>query len=248
MFTLEITNEEYEGFAIRIGFAQPELSIGWRSSHDLVLRCRDGVRRLGHLHARLFVRNGRVFVLDAGTTNGTAINGHRFEFGHREPLEEGDRISIAERWVFTFEPWIPSIDRSPDATRLIEAIAAGDVASRAVYADLLEAQGEHERAEFARILDEPDRPAAWARVEELASNLPLAWRFAASQRLGRCLSCEHRCRERRWIELAAEHLVNGQRVDGECIRFSAPCGQKVSYCVLVSELRRERSRAADAPR
>ena len=67
------------------------------SSADVDLCIPD--RRVSGYHAslELFV-GGRVYLKDEGSTNGTFLEGIRLERGAREPLKDGDLISLSP-WV-----------------------------------------------------------------------------------------------------------------------------------------------------
>ena len=47
-------------------------------------------------HARLFLDEGRLFLEDLGTTNGTRVNGHRIEPQSPTPIAHGDAIELGE--------------------------------------------------------------------------------------------------------------------------------------------------------
>lgn len=49
---------------------------------------------VSQLHARLFVRDGRLFVEDMGSTNGTFVN--RAQIKAASPLRRGDRVSFGQ--------------------------------------------------------------------------------------------------------------------------------------------------------
>lgn len=69
---------------------KPILTIG-REEGDVVL---GGDTAASRLHAQVSVENGRVFVEDLGSTNGTWVNQHRV--GRRVELHRGDWLQIGE--------------------------------------------------------------------------------------------------------------------------------------------------------
>jgi pSer/pThr/pTyr-binding forkhead associated (FHA) protein len=76
----------------------PTYTIGRSDESDLALP-KETVSRL---HALLVEEEGRWFVEDRGSFNGTALNGARIQPGVRLPLRHGDRITLgAEHLVFS---------------------------------------------------------------------------------------------------------------------------------------------------
>lgn len=73
-----------------IVLTQPILTIG-REEGDVVL---GGDTAASRLHAQVSIENGRVFVEDLGSTNGTWVNQHRV--GRRVELHRGDWLQIGE--------------------------------------------------------------------------------------------------------------------------------------------------------
>ncbi|HLW46486.1 MAG TPA: DUF3662 and FHA domain-containing protein [bacterium] len=68
---------------------RPALTIGRRGDQDIVL----DDPSVSRTHARIQVAPGQAAVEDAGSTNGTAVNGRRIG-GGRVPVRDGDRIQI----------------------------------------------------------------------------------------------------------------------------------------------------------
>ena len=64
------------------------LSIGRTPDNDIVL----ADPFLSKKHARLSVREGKVFLEDLKSKNGTFLNGNRMEKGKEKPLKDGDKI------------------------------------------------------------------------------------------------------------------------------------------------------------
>ena len=79
----------------RIALEPPGISIGRRSDNDLVL---EGERVSRH-HARIAASDGRWYVADLGSMNGTLVNGVPVREQH---LHDGDEISVGET-VLRFE-------------------------------------------------------------------------------------------------------------------------------------------------
>jgi hypothetical protein len=68
---------------------RPELTIGRRADQDIVL----DDPSVSRTHARLYVSSTDAALEDAGSTNGTAVNGRRLGSG-RVPVRDSDRIQI----------------------------------------------------------------------------------------------------------------------------------------------------------
>src|SRR5947208_5988689 len=73
----------------RIALEPPGISIGRRSDNDLVL---EGERVSRH-HARIAASDGRWYVADLGSMNGTCVNDARLD-GASRWLSSGDTIRI----------------------------------------------------------------------------------------------------------------------------------------------------------
>jgi pSer/pThr/pTyr-binding forkhead associated (FHA) protein len=69
---------------------RPVLTIG-REEGDIVL---GGDTAASRLHAQVTFEDGRVFVEDLGSTNGTWVNQHRV--GRRVELHRGDWLQVGE--------------------------------------------------------------------------------------------------------------------------------------------------------
>jgi hypothetical protein len=68
---------------------RPELTIGRRADQDIVL----DDPSVSRAHARIYVASGDAALEDAGSTNGTALNGRRIGSG-RVAVRDSDRIQI----------------------------------------------------------------------------------------------------------------------------------------------------------
>jgi transcriptional regulator with GAF, ATPase, and Fis domain len=90
--------------------------------------------RASRVHARIEPEEGRFFLCDAGSQNGTFKNGARCE---REPLEDGDVIQIGStRLVFREGSGIEAtLDESPDLTLDAPPPATDDTVVKAAAAD-----------------------------------------------------------------------------------------------------------------
>lgn len=76
---------------------QPVTTIGRAPTCDLVLE----YDYMSRLHARLESTPSGYMVIDAGSTNGTAVNGRRI--GHMQMLSSGDEIAMGEIAVVFFD-------------------------------------------------------------------------------------------------------------------------------------------------
>jgi Protein of unknown function (DUF3662)/FHA domain len=68
---------------------RPEVTIGRRADQDIVI----DDPSVSRTHARICVSSGTTAVEDAGSTNGTAVNGRRIA-GGRVPVRDGDRVQL----------------------------------------------------------------------------------------------------------------------------------------------------------
>jgi uncharacterized protein (TIGR02996 family) len=127
--------------------------------------------------------------------------------------------------------------RAPLEQQLLDAIAAGDNASRLIYADWLEDCGDHARAAFLRAQHAmdgmtPDYPAFERHIDELrelAAKVDMAWRARVAQRtIEGCLSFDFACPQQ-WSALATTAR--------EGVRHCANCRQDVYYCASIEEAR-----------
>jgi hypothetical protein len=101
-----------EGVLVAEGREHPlrhELSIGRDPENQIVLRG----RTVSRYHAILTFVDGRWFVEDRGSANGTFVNGQRVPFGVPHPLRHGDRVGIGRSsLVFSW----PAQRDDPDRT------------------------------------------------------------------------------------------------------------------------------------
>src|SRR5213593_1747110 len=76
-----------------------DASIGRDEDNDLILRTTTVSRR----HAQVTHREGRWFIEDRGSRNGTFVNGKRIPFGTPYALHHADRIDVgSETLVFSW--------------------------------------------------------------------------------------------------------------------------------------------------
>jgi uncharacterized protein (TIGR02996 family) len=223
-------------------FATTDVTIGHLPDNQLVLD-RDSVDAR---HARIAVRDRRVVVADLKSASGTFVGGVRL----KQPLElgPGDLIAAGAYTLRAFivdpEPVAAYRIRSPLERELLDAIAAGDDASRLVYADWLEGAGDTARAELLRLqhaLDamSPGAPGferATDRLRELASGIDPAWRARVAKRpIEGCPAFDFSC-PKLWSELTP----TGR--DG--VRHCGACDQPVYYCASIEEAREHAARGA----
>lgn len=96
--------------------AEPVFTIGRADESNLAL----GVETVSRLHALVAENEGRWFVEDRGSFNGTYLNGNRLQPGVRLPLRHGDRVTVgSEHLVFS----CPSELTDPERTSPIEGAA-----------------------------------------------------------------------------------------------------------------------------
>lgn len=96
---------------------RPDLTIGRGADNDIALSSKTVSRR----HAVLVFRDGRWFVEDRGSANGTFVNETRIPFGVPHPLRHADAIGIgSEKLIFSW----PAEAADPDRTDAIEEAVA----------------------------------------------------------------------------------------------------------------------------
>jgi uncharacterized protein (TIGR02996 family) len=214
-------------------FAAGDIPIGSASDNLLVLEGADP------RHARLVVRDGKRIVVDLESARGTFVN--RKRLAAPSLLGDGDEVGIGaytlRALLVDAEPYEPLHERDAVERDLLAAIAAGDDASRLVYADWLESAGDLARAEFLRIqhaLDAMSPDAAGFertgdRLRELAAGIDIAWRSRVAKRtIESCPAFDFEC-PKQWSQLAV--------TDREGVRHCGSCKQDVHYCGSVEEAR-----------
>jgi predicted component of type VI protein secretion system len=102
------------------------VSIGRESTNDLVLESAAVSRE----HAAVIFQDGRWYIEDRGSFNGTYLNGTRVVPGTPLPLRHADRISIGtETLLFS---WPAQLD-DPDTTEPLEEVAGGNGAQLSAF-------------------------------------------------------------------------------------------------------------------
>jgi len=97
------------------------LKIGRGAENDLVIQSTAVSRK----HAALALREGRWYVEDRGSYNGTFLNGTRVNPSTPLPLRHADRIEIGgETILFSW----PAQLQDPDSTEPLEEVTAADAA------------------------------------------------------------------------------------------------------------------------
>ena len=100
------------------------LTIGRGPENDLTFASSAVSRK----HAALVFREGRWYIEDRGSYNGTFLNGTRVNPGTPLPLRHADRISIgAETLLFSW----PAQLKDPERTESLEEVPASATASGA---------------------------------------------------------------------------------------------------------------------
>jgi pSer/pThr/pTyr-binding forkhead associated (FHA) protein len=96
---------------------RPDLTIGRGPDNDIVLRS----KTVSRSHAMLTFRDGRWFIQDRGSANGTFVSNTRIPFGVPHPLRHADTIGLgSERLVFSW----PAEAADPDRTDALEEPSA----------------------------------------------------------------------------------------------------------------------------
>jgi predicted component of type VI protein secretion system len=103
-----------------------DVSIGRDPTNDLVMES----AAISREHAAVTFRDGRWYVEDRGSFNGTYLNGTRVVPGTPLPLRHADRISIGtETLLFS---WPAQLD-DPDTTEPVEEVAGGNGAQLSAF-------------------------------------------------------------------------------------------------------------------
>lgn len=228
----------------RRAFALRDIKLGSSPDNDLVL---DARWRISARHARLVVKDGHYILVDVKSGSGTYVNGRKMS--SPQVVRETDVIMLGDVRVeivtLAYEDIRDQaiVAREPLEHELLEAIGHGDEASREVYADWLEGNGDPERAELIRLqqaLDaEPDAAAvdaSQARMRQLAASLDVPVRARLTKPpIENCPQFRFKC-PRQWSELLLT-AVEGERHCGECERT-------VYYCATIDEARQRAGEGA----
>jgi hypothetical protein len=126
---------EKEGMATEIWLTFPDgsehelndtVTIGRDSHNDLVMES----AAVSRDHAAVTFSDGRWYLEDRGSFNGTYLNGTRVVPGTPLPLRHADRISIGtETLLFSW----PAQLRDPDTTEALDEVAAGNGAQLSAF-------------------------------------------------------------------------------------------------------------------
>jgi pSer/pThr/pTyr-binding forkhead associated (FHA) protein len=120
-----------------------QILLGRRGGVDVLLPD----ARVSLVHARIERRKGAYYLVDDGSTNGTRLNGTVVATGLRQPLREGDRITIGD---YALQVSIPSSHIGTEARPESSLSMA-----RGMVRDLLERLGPGEAQPSLRVLDGP---------------------------------------------------------------------------------------------
>jgi uncharacterized protein (TIGR02996 family) len=235
----------------RFEIAKERVTIGSDASNDLVLR--DG--GVAPYHGALVRVRDRWFLSFPAPDPGGAERA--------QPLEDGARLQVGAytlvlalaaaeepaprpRAEGTPAQPLPQA-RDPVEQRLLDALLAGDEASRLVYADWLEGRGDALRAEFLRLQrslagvdpTDPDErgrlKADLGRLRQLAPQIDLDWRRLVGRPAVegcRQVTFDFPCKMD-WGALAPTALPNVRRCHG--------CGDKVFYVSTIGAAREHAS-------
>ena len=222
----------------RKAYATREIKIGSASDNDLVL---DAQRRVSGRHARIVLKDGHYILVDLKSGSGTFVNGRKLT--SPVVVKETDVIAVGDIRVeivtLAYEELSrePLVARDPMERELVDLIGHGDEASRAVYADWLEGNGDPDVAELIRIqqaLDEEIDAAAidagTARMRQLAASIELPLRARLSKAaIENCVpQFKFKC-PKQWSALRLT-AVEGERHCGQCERT-------VYFCATIDEAR-----------
>jgi pSer/pThr/pTyr-binding forkhead associated (FHA) protein len=120
-----------------------QILLGRRGGVDVLLPD----SRVSLVHARIERKKGAYYLVDDGSTNGTRLNGTVVAIGLRQPLREGDRITIGE---YALQVTIPSSHTGTEARPESSLSMA-----RGMVRDLLERLGPGESQPSLCVLDGP---------------------------------------------------------------------------------------------
>jgi uncharacterized protein (TIGR02996 family) len=240
MLTITVSRPEEPRW--RRTFVTNNITFGHHPDNALVLEA-DSVDAY---HGRVVLYEGTVALYALKSAGPLYVDGERL--AEVKVLEPHHEIGVGAYTLRAFASAPEYVGayrtRSPLERELLAAIAAGDEASRLVYADWLEGAGDPARAELLRLqhaLDamSPDAPTferASDRLRELASGIDAAWRARVGKRpIEGCPAFDFSC-PKQWSELAPTER------DG--VRHCSACDQRVYYCASVEEARDHASRGA----
>jgi pSer/pThr/pTyr-binding forkhead associated (FHA) protein len=133
------------------------LTIGRDTANDLTFES----PTVSRAHAALNLKDGRWYLEDRGSFNGTFLNGTRLQPGRPLPLRHADRIAVgSETLLFSW----PAQLKDPDTTEPLEEVAPADAAQLSTF-----------QRQVVQCLCEPW--LAGASLERLPSNEQIAQRL-----------------------------------------------------------------------
>ena len=119
-----------------------QILLGRRGGVDVLLPD----ARVSLVHARIERRKGAYFLVDDGSTNGTRLNGAAVATGLRQPLREGDLVTIGDYALAVSLPVSAAGEARPESSLSM---------ARGMVRDLLERLGPGESQPSLRVLDGP---------------------------------------------------------------------------------------------
>jgi pSer/pThr/pTyr-binding forkhead associated (FHA) protein len=119
-----------------------QILLGRRGGVDILLPD----ARVSLVHARIERKKGAYYLVDDGSTNGTRLNGTVVATGMRQPLREGDRITIGDYSLSVSIPTSAIGEARPESSLSM---------ARGMVRDLLERLGPGESQPSLRVLDGP---------------------------------------------------------------------------------------------
>lgn len=226
MFKLAIHHPRQAGAPREVELVDGELVIGRSVTVDVVLES----PIVAPHHARVVTRGSSIVIVDLGSANGTFVNHVRLAAPCA--LVPGDRVVIGDHALDLHDADVPVrtfAPRDPVEAELLARVAAGDLASRAIYADWLDERGLAREAAFVRVQDR----VAGERVPPLdavrsAARFPYAWRvLVARPRIEACSARSRGACPDDWGALA------GGAVDEPDVRRCQLCARSVHYCETI---------------
>jgi pSer/pThr/pTyr-binding forkhead associated (FHA) protein len=114
-----------------------QIVIGRASGCDVVVI--DPRNRVSRKHAVLIVDGKQVLIRDAGSTNGTFLNGQKIERDRAVILTRGVKVTLSKDYSLDWEKMV-ALDHDPDETRVLDSsngagLVAYDTNGTAVYND-----------------------------------------------------------------------------------------------------------------
>jgi predicted component of type VI protein secretion system len=145
----KLSIEQGKGRGQAFDFDAAAITIGRAEENDVVLYDEQGVSRR---HARIFSEDGKFFVEDLGSANGTLLNGTKV--AKKESLKDGDTVGIGSV-VFLFDSG--ASQRTDDGSTKIVSLSKGSAPKTDPRAQLPKKPAE-------KTGDKPAAPAASPRL------------------------------------------------------------------------------------